>query len=77
MQGAITKRMLAIVEMAGMDVLCYDKTRTLTRNHLTIEKTLIKICWGIWCTHNKVTFDNHIIRSPLEAVFTACALMNY
>ncbi|KAL0358340.1 UNVERIFIED_CONTAM: Plasma membrane ATPase 4 [Sesamum angustifolium] len=29
-QGAITKRMTAIEEMAGMDVLCSDKTGTLT-----------------------------------------------
>ena len=28
-QGAITKRMTAIEEMAGMDVSCSDKTRTL------------------------------------------------
>jgi H+-transporting ATPase len=30
LQGAITKRMTAIEEMAGMDVLCSDKTGTLT-----------------------------------------------
>lgn len=29
-QGAITKRMTTIEEMAGMDVLCSDKTETLT-----------------------------------------------
>ncbi|XP_014506149.1 ATPase 2, plasma membrane-type-like [Vigna radiata var. radiata] len=34
-QGAITKRMTAIEEMAGMDVLCSDKTRTLILNKLT------------------------------------------
>ncbi|KAK4557770.1 hypothetical protein RGQ29_007509 [Quercus rubra] len=35
-QGAITKRMTAIEEMAGMDVLCSDKTGTLTLNKLTV-----------------------------------------
>lgn len=35
------------------------------------------ICWGIWCTHNKVTFEGHIVRTPLEAVFTACSFMMY
>ena len=35
------------------------------------------ICWGIWTLHNKVTFDNHIVRSPLEAVFTACSFLLY
>nr|XP_043615017.1 plasma membrane ATPase-like [Erigeron canadensis] len=41
-QGAITKRMTAIEEMAGMDVLCSDKTGTLTLNKLTVDKTLIE-----------------------------------
>ncbi|EEE65209.1 hypothetical protein OsJ_20350 [Oryza sativa Japonica Group] len=42
--GAITKRMTAIEEMAGMDVLCSDKTGTLTLNKLTVDKTLIEVC---------------------------------
>ncbi|XP_022739292.1 plasma membrane ATPase 1-like [Durio zibethinus] len=43
LQGAITKRMTAIEEMAGMDVLCSDKTGTLTLNKLSIDKSLIEI----------------------------------
>eukprot|EP00850_Spirogloea_muscicola_P002181 SM000008S22270 [mRNA] locus=s8:700002:707007:- [translate_table: standard] len=35
-QGAIVKRMTAIEEMAGMDILCSDKTGTLTLNQLTV-----------------------------------------
>ncbi|KAG8388244.1 hypothetical protein BUALT_Bualt02G0105600 [Buddleja alternifolia] len=42
-QGAITKRMTAIEEMAGMDVLCSDKTGTLTLNQLAVDKTLIEV----------------------------------
>ncbi|CAN0921846.1 ATPase 7, plasma membrane-type [Linum grandiflorum] len=42
-QGAITKRMTAIEEMAGMDVLCSDKTGTLTLNKLTVDKTMIEV----------------------------------
>ncbi|XP_042444242.1 plasma membrane ATPase 4-like [Zingiber officinale] len=42
-QGAITKRMTAIEEMAGMDVLCSDKTGTLTLNKLSIDKLLIEV----------------------------------
>lgn len=42
-QGAITKRMTAIEEMAGMDVLCSDKTGTLTLNKLTVDKDLIEV----------------------------------
>ncbi|KAF6174973.1 hypothetical protein GIB67_026461 [Kingdonia uniflora] len=41
-QGAITKRMTAIEEMAGMDVLCSDKTGTLTLNRLTVDRNLIE-----------------------------------
>ena len=43
-QGAITKRMTAIEEMAGMDVLCSDKTGTLTLNKLTVDKNMIEVC---------------------------------
>ncbi|XP_059303511.1 plasma membrane ATPase 4-like isoform X1 [Lycium ferocissimum] len=42
-QGAITKRMTAIEEMAGMDVLCSDKTGTLTLNKLEVDKNLIEV----------------------------------
>ncbi|GKV45408.1 hypothetical protein SLEP1_g52489 [Rubroshorea leprosula] len=42
-QGAITKRMTAIEELAGMDVLCSDKTGTLTLNKLTVDKTMIEV----------------------------------
>ncbi|KAG4957298.1 hypothetical protein JHK82_043024 [Glycine max] len=42
-QGAITKRMTAIEEMAGMDILCSDKTGTLTLNKLTVDKSLIEV----------------------------------
>lgn len=47
MQGAITKRMTAIEEMAGMDVLCSDKTGTLTLNKLTVDKNLVEVGWRI------------------------------
>ncbi|KAI3983072.1 hypothetical protein MKX01_035353 [Papaver californicum] len=47
-QGAITKRMTAIEEMAGMDVLCSDKTGTSTLNKLTVDKNLIEVfCNGV------------------------------
>ncbi|XP_010685192.2 ATPase 10, plasma membrane-type isoform X1 [Beta vulgaris subsp. vulgaris] len=44
-QGAITKRMTAIEEMAGMDVLCSDKTGTLTLNRLTVDRSLIEVLY--------------------------------
>ncbi|KAF8082937.1 hypothetical protein N665_0800s0030 [Sinapis alba] len=42
LQGAVTKRMTAIEEMAGMDVLCSDKTGTLTLNKLTVDRNLVE-----------------------------------
>ncbi|KAL6183717.1 hypothetical protein ACLB2K_045128 [Fragaria x ananassa] len=42
-QGAITKRMTDIEEMAGMDVLCSDKTGTLTLNKLIVDRYLTKV----------------------------------
>ncbi|KAI3426541.1 uncharacterized protein J3R85_009898 [Psidium guajava] len=50
-QGAITKRMTAIEEMAGMDVLCSDKTGTLTLNKLNVDKSLIEARAGITEVH--------------------------
>ncbi|XP_034693866.1 ATPase 11, plasma membrane-type-like isoform X1 [Vitis riparia] len=42
-KGAITKTMTAIEQMAGMDVLCSDKTGTLTLNQLTVDKNMIEV----------------------------------
>lgn len=39
--------MTAIEEMAGMDVLCSDKTGTLTLNKLTVDKNLVEVRWGM------------------------------
>lgn len=35
-KGAIVSKLVAIEEMAGMDILCSDKTGTITKNELTI-----------------------------------------
>ena len=34
---AIVSKLVAIEEMAGMDILCSDKTGTITKNELTLE----------------------------------------
>lgn len=38
-KGAIVSRLTSIEEMAGMDMLCSDKTGTLTLNKLSVDKT--------------------------------------
>lgn len=40
-EGAIVVRLTAVEELAGMEVLCSDKTGTLTLNHLTVGEPLI------------------------------------
>ncbi len=42
-EGAIVARMSAVEEMAGMDILCSDKTGTLTLNKLSIEAQ-VRVC---------------------------------
>ena len=44
--------MTAIEEMAGMDVLCSDKTGTLTLNKLTVDKNLIEASYDYTCKKN-------------------------
>ena len=38
---AIVSRLQAIEEMAGVDILCSDKTGTLTKNQLTLDKPVV------------------------------------
>src|SRR5438552_16098931 len=37
-QGAIVQRLNAVETMAAIDVICTDKTGTLTTNHLRLER---------------------------------------
>ncbi|KAI6682592.1 hypothetical protein NL676_036473 [Syzygium grande] len=66
-QGAITKRMTAIEEMAGMDVLCSDKTGTLTLNKLSVDVNLVEVASR---TENQDAIDAAIVgmlADPKEA----------
>ena len=42
-EGAIVARMSAVEEMAGMDILCSDKTGTLTLNQLSVDKATVLV----------------------------------
>ncbi|KAF7153353.1 hypothetical protein RHSIM_Rhsim01G0020800 [Rhododendron simsii] len=73
--GAITKRMTTIEEMVGMDVLCSDKTRTLTLNKLTIfarvdVDTVVLMAMRASIVENKDAIDTAIVGTladPKEA----------
>lgn len=45
-EGAIVARMSAVEEMAGMDVLCSDKTGTLTLNKLSVDSKSVLTLGG-------------------------------
>ena len=40
-QKAIVSKLSAIEEMAGVDMLCSDKTGTLTKNQLTVGEPIL------------------------------------
>jgi H+-transporting ATPase len=40
-EKAIVSRLAAIEEMAGVDILCSDKTGTLTKNQLTVGEPIL------------------------------------
>ena len=38
---------------------------------------IASVCWALWKIRNKVTFDDHRMRTPCEVVFHAASLLNY
>ena len=44
---AVVTRISAIEELAGMDILCSDKTGTLTKNELTVQKPRLLGSWSV------------------------------
>ena len=57
--------MTAIEEMAGMDVLCCDKTGTLTLNSLSVDRNLIEV--------QSSTFASFFVFSVLLFLVFKCA----
>jgi hypothetical protein len=35
------------------------------------------LCWAIWITRNKITFDRYILKSPVVIVFSMCLFLLY
>ncbi|KXZ46961.1 hypothetical protein GPECTOR_39g455 [Gonium pectorale] len=63
-EGAIVARMSAVEEMAGMDILCSDKTGTLTLNKLSIESN------NIFVTEPGLTIEDVLKYGALSADIT-------
>jgi hypothetical protein len=38
---------------------------------------IVATFWAIWTVRNKVTFDDHVLRSPSEITFSSIALLIY
>ncbi|KAG2497004.1 hypothetical protein HYH03_005008 [Edaphochlamys debaryana] len=60
-EGAIVARMSAVEEMAGMDILCSDKTGTLTLNKLSIDAS------NIFVTEPGMTIEDTLKYGALSA----------
>ncbi|MDK2825305.1 H+-transporting ATPase [Methanolobus vulcani] len=53
-KGAIVSKLVSIEEMAGMDVLCSDKTGTITKNELTLSDM---IPFGYYTTEDLLIYS--------------------
>jgi len=73
---AIVSRLVAIEEMAGMDVLCSDKTGTITKNELTVgrilpygdatEEDVLLYGWLASREENQDPIDSAVIRAARD-----------
>ncbi|KAK9905068.1 hypothetical protein WJX75_009176 [Coccomyxa subellipsoidea] len=74
-EGAIVARMSAVEEMAGTDILCSDKTGTLTLNQLTINNEAIYPLPGHSLDEvlrlSALSADTHS-EEPIDVVMRSC-----
>lgn len=67
---AIVSKLVAIEEMAGMDILCSDKTGTITKNELTLAELIItdylKVRVYKLLDHEEVIFHKQQNRPKLQ-----------
>lgn len=70
---AIVTRITAIEELAGVTILCSDKTGTLTTNKLTIDKELIKT-YGPFSPEDVLLLAAYASRTENQDAIDACVV---
>ena len=70
---AIVTRITAIEELAGVTILCSDKTGTLTTNKLTIDKNLVKT-YGPFSAEDVILLAAYASRTENQDAIDACVV---
>ncbi|KAI5117549.1 hypothetical protein M0805_004374 [Coniferiporia weirii] len=70
---AIVTRITAIEELAGVTILCSDKTGTLTTNKLTIDKNLVK-CYGPFSSMDVIKLAAYASRTENQDAIDSCVV---
>ena len=70
---AIVTRITAIEELAGVTILCSDKTGTLTTNKLTIDKTLVKT-YGPFSADDVILLSAYASRTENQDAIDSCVV---
>ncbi|ORX37107.1 plasma membrane H+ ATPase [Kockovaella imperatae] len=70
---AIVTRITAIEELAGVTILCSDKTGTLTTNKLTIDKGTVK-CYSHWDVEGVCLLAAYASRTENQDAIDGCVV---
>ncbi|CAG7850029.1 Plasma membrane ATPase 1; AltName: Full=Proton pump 1 [Serendipita indica DSM 11827] len=70
---AIVTRITAIEELAGVTILCSDKTGTLTTNKLTIDKTLVRT-YGPFSSDEVILLAAYASRTENQDAIDGCVV---
>lgn len=38
---------------------------------------LAAVCWALWLARNRATFENKLIKTPFEIIFSMCSFLLY
>ncbi|MCO5549579.1 hypothetical protein L7F22_003051 [Adiantum nelumboides] len=71
---AIVTRITAIEELAGVTILCSDKTGTLTTNKLTIDKELLKTYSSSFNADDVILFAAYASRTENQDAIDGCVV---